>query len=88
MSSYRAWLSKLCAFGSLDTMSASDSADSSHSSDTEDSSSANTSDSSMPSPYRFEPSESASEASGTSEDDDNSEHERLTDLSWYVQLKG
>ena len=62
-------------------MSASDSADSSHSSDTEDSISADTSDSSLPSPYRFEPSESNSKASGTSEDDNNSEHERLTDLS-------
>ena len=59
---------KLCEFGGLDTMSASDSADtcSNHSSDTEDSSSANTSDSSVPGPHRFEPSESDSKASGIS----------------------
>ena len=67
-------------------MSATGSVDSSHSSDTEGSSSGSTSDSSMPGPYRFEPSESDSEASGISADDDNFEHERLTDLSWYVQL--
>ena len=82
-----AWLLKLCGFGGLDTLSASGSADSRNSIDTEDSSSANTSDSSMPGTYRFEPSESDSIASGTSSDNDNSEHERLNNLSWDVQLK-
>ena len=57
---------KLCWFGGLGTMSASDSADSSQSSDTEDSSSTDTSsESSIPAPYSFEPSESDSEAKMT-----------------------
>ncbi len=56
----------VCWFGGLGTMSASDSADSSQSSDTEDSSSTDTSsDSSIPAPYNFEPSESDSEAKMT-----------------------
>ena len=42
----------------------------------------------MPGPYRFDPSESDSKASGTSPNDDKSEFEGLTDLLWYVELKG